>query len=76
MGIFPDDHDMTRPEAPASARGPGIYPFFVVNNLELAVDRVRELGGQTLDRAVLGPNQVCGCRDDQSTRFGLWLVRA
>ncbi len=72
MGIFPVEHDMTRQDVPREAAEPDVYPFFVVSSLDLAVERVRELGGRTLDRAALGHFQVWDCRDDQETAFGLW----
>jgi predicted enzyme related to lactoylglutathione lyase len=58
----------------------GIFPatdsavrfWCVVGALEPAMLKVGQLGGKTLERATMGPYQVCDCRDDQGTAFGLW----
>jgi predicted enzyme related to lactoylglutathione lyase len=59
LGIFP---------AAASA----VRFWCVVGALEPAMIKVRQLGGEAVDCGSMGPYQVCDCRDDQGTAFGLW----
>lgn len=54
--------------APAS----GVRFWCVVPSLEAATAEVARLGGQVIERGSMGPYQVCDCRDDQGTPFGLW----
>ena len=72
FGIFPVGHDLTNPEVPLPDDAPRIQVFFSVRNLDRAIARVKGLGGTTLHRGAVGHYQVCGCRDDQGTGFGLW----
>jgi predicted enzyme related to lactoylglutathione lyase len=57
-----------------SSRGPVELPnvFFKVSDLEQALTRLVELGGQVRERraAESGPNAICA--DDQGTVFRLW----
>ena len=59
-------------------QGGGVYVFFAVEDMEAAVERVRELGGEA--EAIPGdanPDNVAKfgrfmlCRDDQGSAFGL-----
>jgi predicted enzyme related to lactoylglutathione lyase len=59
LGIFP-------------ASTPAVRFWCVVGALEPAMLKVCQLGGKTLERAAMGPYQVCDCQDDQGTSFGLW----
>jgi predicted enzyme related to lactoylglutathione lyase len=59
-------------------RGAAPYLFFRVDDLEAAVDRVRELGGVVEELAVEGDQDTVArfgrfkvCRDDQGSPFGL-----
>jgi uncharacterized protein len=54
--------------APAS----GVRFWCVVSGLDTATAEVARLGGQVIERGSMGPYQVCDCRDDQGTPFGLW----
>lgn len=54
--------------APAS----GVRFWCVVTALEPAIAEVARLGGCAVERGSMGPYQVCDCRDDQGTQFGLW----
>ena len=54
--------------APASA----VRFWCVVAALEPALAEVSRLGGCLVERGSMGPYQVCDCRDDQGTQFGLW----
>ncbi len=58
--------------------GAAPYVFFRVNDMEAALTRVRELGGQIEEMDVEGDEQSIArfgrfklCRDDQGSRFGL-----
>jgi hypothetical protein len=52
---------------------PGLVVFFSVPDLEAAVRRVRELGGEVDPRRSEGPagKYASSCRDDQGVPFGL-----
>ncbi|HWA76904.1 MAG TPA: VOC family protein [Polyangiaceae bacterium] len=50
----------------------GVRFWCVVPALEAATAEVARLGGQVIERGWMGPYQVCDCRDDQGTQFGLW----
>lgn len=51
----------------------GIVVYFRVPNLEAAIAKVRELGGEAEDRIAdeEGFGRFCNCRDPQGMRFGL-----
>jgi predicted enzyme related to lactoylglutathione lyase len=58
--------------------GASPYLFFAVDDMDAAVERVRELGGEVIDTDIEGdPNQQAKtgrfklCRDDQGSAFGL-----
>lgn len=55
------------------AAEPGLVIFFSVPDLEDAVRRVRELGGEVDPRRSEGPagTYASSCRDDQGVPFGL-----
>jgi uncharacterized protein len=55
------------------ATEPGLVVFFSVPDLEAAVQRVRELGGEVDSRRAEGPTgkYASSCRDDQGVPFGL-----
>lgn len=50
-----------------------MLPYFRVDNMDLAVERVRELGGEAEKRITNEPGfgRFCHCRDPQGMRFGL-----
>jgi predicted enzyme related to lactoylglutathione lyase len=59
-------------------RGATPYLFFRVDNIEAAIERVRELGGAVEDVDVEGDDESTArfgrfklCRDDQGSPFGL-----
>lgn len=59
-------------------RGAAPYVFFRVDDIEAALDRVRELGGTVEDMEVEGGEESVAkfgrfklCRDDQGSSFGL-----
>ena len=59
-------------------RGAAPYLFFAVDDIDAALDRVRELGGSIEDMDVDGDEQAQAqfgrfklCRDDQGSPFGL-----
>jgi uncharacterized protein len=59
-------------------RGAAPYLFFAVDDIDAAVERVRELGGVVEDMDISGGEEQIArfghfrmCRDDQDSRFGL-----
>jgi uncharacterized protein len=50
--------------------GPELY--FMVDDLERAMARVRELGGEADEPQPTDGGRFSRCRDDQGARFGLW----
>ena len=57
------------------------YVFFAIDDLEAAVERVRELGGEIQDMDVDGDDEAAAkygrfklCKDDQGSPFGLHEV--
>jgi uncharacterized protein len=62
----------------AGDKGANPYVFFAVDDMEAAIDRVRELGGEVEDMNVEGDEDSIAefgrfklCRDDQGSPFGL-----
>ena len=58
--------------------GASLYVFFLVDDIDAALDRVRELGGAVEDMEVEGDAESVArfgrfrlCRDDQGSAFGL-----
>jgi predicted enzyme related to lactoylglutathione lyase len=47
---------------------------FRVDDLEAAMERVRELGGETGEPRPGGEGSSVECRDDQGTSFNLWAA--
>jgi predicted enzyme related to lactoylglutathione lyase len=58
------------PVAEGDARD--VHMFVCVRELDAHKARLRSLGGEVLGEGAMGPYLVCGCRDDQGTRFHLW----
>jgi predicted enzyme related to lactoylglutathione lyase len=52
--------------------GPAVALYFIVDDLEAAAARVRDLGGETQERAVTGPMATIECRDDEG--FTFWVA--
>jgi predicted enzyme related to lactoylglutathione lyase len=50
--------------------GPELY--FVVDDLDSAIARVRELGGGAEEPQPTTGGRFARCRDDQGMRFGIW----
>jgi predicted enzyme related to lactoylglutathione lyase len=75
MGTGPEGWFQT-PSIRAGVHGndpnPGILVFFSVSDLEEAIAKVKELGGQADEPAEEpGFGSFCTCRDPQGIRFGL-----
>jgi hypothetical protein len=49
---------------------------FQVDDLDAAMAKVRELGGETGDPQPGGPGRSVECHDDQGTSFHLWAPSA
>jgi predicted enzyme related to lactoylglutathione lyase len=54
--------------------GPELY--FMVDDLDAAAQRVRELGGEADQPQPTEGGRFRRCRDDQGARFGLWAPNA
>jgi uncharacterized protein len=54
--------------------GPELY--FMVDDLERAIERVRALGGEADAPKPTEGGRFSRCRDDQGARFGLWAPNA
>ena len=59
-------------------KAPSPYLFFAVDDMDAALERVRELGGEVVDLHVEGGDDAVArfgrfrlCRDDQGSGFGL-----
>ena len=47
-------------------------PYFEVDDIEAAVAKVRELGGEAEDPQEIASGRMSHCRDDQGLAIGLW----
>jgi predicted enzyme related to lactoylglutathione lyase len=56
--------------APGEGSSPNVW--FRVADIQAAVKRVVELGGEAEKPAQSPSGWSCACRDDQGTRFNLW----
>lgn len=72
VGVF--QSDLMNIDLEPSAEMRNIVYFYAVPDLDQALETVRNLGGRTLAPAMMGLNPVCGCYDDQGTRFGLCVI--
>jgi uncharacterized protein len=52
--------------------GPPVRLYFRVADIEAAVTRVRELGGEVDEHGTSETGGHAECRDDQGTHFSLW----
>ncbi|MEV0590752.1 VOC family protein [Nonomuraea cavernae] len=57
-----------------TATGPSSQPnlYYHVDDIDAAVDRVRELGGTTGEVMDSKSGRGCACTDDQGTELSLW----
>ena len=46
--------------------------YFDVDDIEAAVERVRELGGEASEPQEIPSGYMADCTDDQGTRFSIW----
>ena len=46
--------------------------WFEVDDLDAALDRIRELGGEAGAPEEIASGRMASCRDDQGTSFNLW----
>ena len=49
--------------------------WFEVDDIETAVTRIRELGGQAGEVGEIESGHIASCRDDQGTPFNVWASR-
>lgn len=54
--------------------GEGTEVYFGVDDLEAAIAKVRELGGEADDPQPTTGGHFSRCRDDQGNRFGIWAA--
>jgi len=52
--------------------GSGSELYFMVDDLEAAAERVRELGGEAAAPQATPGGRFSRCRDDQGASFGIW----
>lgn len=66
----------TEPHAGISGSSEASHPqvCFMVDDLEAAMEKVRDLGGKTGEPQPGGPGRSVECRDDQGTSFHLWAA--
>ncbi|MGH2984640.1 MAG: VOC family protein [Solirubrobacterales bacterium] len=64
----------TEPHGGISGGSEASHPqvCFMVDDLETAIDKVRELGGEAGEPRPGGEGRSVECRDDQGTSFHLW----
>jgi predicted enzyme related to lactoylglutathione lyase len=80
QGRVPEGFQVTNSSPPAGIGGgveashPRVY--FQVDDLDAAMGKVRELGGEVVDEPQsAGEGRSVECRDDQGTSFHLWAPR-
>jgi uncharacterized protein len=75
-GNVPDGYQITNASPPGGLHGGGEgsapQVCFQVDDVQAAVERVRELGGEADDPQEIPSGSYVQCRDDQGTSFFLW----
>jgi predicted enzyme related to lactoylglutathione lyase len=49
--------------------------WFEVDDIEAALARIRELGGEAGEPGEIASGYMASCRDDQGTPFNVWASR-
>ena len=49
--------------------------WFEVHDIEAALDRIRELGGEAGQAEEIASGHMASCKDDQGTPFNVWASR-
>ena len=75
-GNVPEGRQVTNTSPPAGLEGGAgegiVQVCFEVDDIEAAVARVRELGGEAEEPQEIESGRFAVCRDDQGTQFNLW----
>ena len=74
-GNVPGGSQMTNVTPPGGLQGGGeggLQVAFEVDDLDAALARVRELGGEADDPIEIPTGRYAPCRDDQGVEFNLW----
>lgn len=78
-GSVPGGYQITNSTPPGGLFGGGegssAEVWFGVDDIDVALTRVRELGGEADDPEEIESGFMASCRDDQGTRFNLWAPR-
>jgi uncharacterized protein len=78
-GSAPGGFNIEGPTPPGGlfGGGEGSRPqvYFDVDEIDAAVARVRELGGEAEEPQEIESGRMSLCRDDQGTEFGLWTAQ-
>jgi uncharacterized protein len=78
-GNVPGGFNIEGPSPPGGlfGGGEGSRPqvYFEVDDIDAAVERVRELGGEAENPQEIQSGRMSHCRDDQGVEFGLWTPR-
>jgi uncharacterized protein len=78
-GNVPDGYQIAGAGMPGGLHGGDsdaeLFAYFAVPDLDTAVTRVRELGGEADEIVDNGRERFVHCRDDQGVRFSLFEAR-
>lgn len=79
-GNVPGGFNIEGPTPPGGLFGPSDatrpLPYFQVDDIEAAVAKVRELGGEAEDPQEIPSGWMSHAKDDQGLEIGLWQGRA
>ena len=78
-GNVPDGSQITNSTPPGGMFAGGepgeAKVWFEVDDIEAALTRIRELGGQAGEVGEIESGHIASCRDDQGTPFNVWASR-
>jgi predicted enzyme related to lactoylglutathione lyase len=78
-GSVPEGRQITNSTPPGGlfATGSPSKPevWFEVDDIEAALARIRELGGEPGEAEEIASGYMASCRDDQGTPFNVWASR-
>jgi uncharacterized protein len=79
-GSVPGGFDIKSPTPPGgifqTGTGSRPLPYLEVDDIEAAVAKVRELGGEAEDPQEIRVGWMSHCKDDQGLEFGIWQGEA
>jgi uncharacterized protein len=77
-GNVPGGFQITNVSPPGGIHGGGEgsspLVWFQVDDLDAALEHVRELGGEAGEAEEIPSGRMAACRDDQGTSFNLWTA--